>query len=118
MKIPDKFKKVIAKTFYDKNIQFFTLTKGIDSEGGRLKPTLEISTTRACNVHLKTNRNTLEEHGIESDSDVVLTTDEEVQKELVFVYLGTHYRVKEVIKRDSHFLVGGVKVDDGTFNRL
>lgn len=104
MKIPEAFKKAIAETFYDKELELWTPGTIKDDEGcvvGTGK--LEKITDFKGNFQFSTKEYIQQEYGKEIDAEAIITCDElQVQIGNIIVYDGQEYEIKSNVKSDSH----------------
>ena len=107
MKIPQSFKDVIASTFYDKPITFYSRENTVDIEGGNVlnQPTNEV--TILCNANQVTHERLIKEYGIDLDASLMLTCSEleKLSEDLYLTYMSDEYVVKKVLHYDSHMKV-------------
>ncbi len=115
MQIPNLFKQVIADTFYDKDIEIWTVGTIKDDEGavignGKVKKIDEFK----GNFQFKTREYIQQEYGKEIEANAIVTCDKTVAKiGDILVYNGKDYTIKSIIHPDSHttLLVNGSDED-------
>lgn len=106
MIISNKFKKVIKKVFYDKEITRYTVIDTIDDEGWARKSGSTVTNgSFFANAHFNNFDKIQALHGITEQIDLVLTTDSEEANDQVIGYLGLQYYIFRVIPNDSHYLL-------------
>lgn len=100
-------KQLIKDNFYDKNVEFYTYSKGVSSDGGRSKGGKEVKGSIDCNVHQTINKHIKEQYGIDNDAKLMITCaiNEDVEKGYLFKYKGHEYEVNEILYLDSHLKV-------------
>lgn len=102
--IPKEFKKAIAETFYDKDLQLWTSGTIKDEEGGitgtgKIK---KISDFKG-NFRFSTKEYIQQEYGREIDAEAIITCDESQAKiGNIIVYDNQEYEIKSNLKHDSH----------------
>lgn len=107
MKIPKEFKQVIAETFYDKEIEIWTLGTIKDDEGsiienGKLEKVDEFK----GNFQFKTREYIQQEYGKEVEANAIVTCDKTVAEiGNILVYDGNDYTIKSKITGDSHTML-------------
>ncbi len=104
MNIPEAFKKAIADTFYDKDLELWTSGTLKDEEGCSISTgKLEKITDFKGNFQFSTREYIQQEYGKEIDAEAIITCDE-VQAEIgnIIVYEGQEYEIKANPKSDSH----------------
>lgn len=110
MYIPENFKKKIKEIFYDKTIEVLNTQNSIDDEGGFINADLEIIDSFKGNVNFSNCKEIQEEYGLDYNIDLVITTDYKLLKiDNIIKYLDIKYKVTDVIKSDSHFLIIATK---------
>lgn len=104
MKIPEAFKKAIAETFYDKDLELWTSGTLKDEEGCAIGTgKLEKVTDFKGNFQFSTKEYIQQEYGKEVDAEAIITCDETQAKiGNVIVYDGQEYEIKSNINSDSH----------------
>lgn len=111
MNIPNSFKKAMCSTFYDKDIEIWTLGTIKDDEGavignGKLE---EIDSFKG-NFQFSTREYIKQEYGKEVEANAIVTCDKTIaQIGNILVYNGNEYAIKSKITGDSHttLLVNG-----------
>lgn len=106
MKLPDNFKTTIKNTFYDKEIDLYTVNEAVDSEGFKRKGEPATKTGSFLgNVNFSKLDKIQESYGIDESIDMTITTDSNVELDQVIGYLGKHYKIVRAIPFDSHNLL-------------
>lgn len=106
MRIPNKFKQVIKDTFYDKEVDLYSVTTEPDSDGFVRKGEPATKTGSFLgNVNFDKLDAIQEEYGIDQDIDITISTDEDVSLDQVISYGGRFYKVIRAIQNDSHNLL-------------
>lgn len=107
MKIPEIFKQVIADTFYDKDIEIWTLGTIKDDEGsivgnGKLK---KIDSFKG-NFQFSTREYIQQEYGREIEANAIVTCDK-ANAEIgnILVYNDKEYTIKSLVPSDSHITI-------------
>nr|DAZ28013.1 MAG TPA: head-tail joining protein [Caudoviricetes sp.] len=111
MKIPKIFKRAIADTFYDKDIEIWTKGTIKDDEGavignGKLS---KIDSFKG-NFQFSTREYIQQEYGREIEANAIVTCDKTVAEiGNILVYNDKKYEIKSLVPSDSHItiLVGG-----------
>lgn len=111
MQIPDIFKKAIADTFYDKDIEIYSIEQLKDDEGsiidgGQKEKIGEFK----GNFQFSTREYIQQEYGKEIEANAIVTCDKTVAKiGDILVYNEKDYSIKSVVPSDSHttLLVNG-----------
>lgn len=111
MQIPNEFKKAIADTFYDKDIEIWSTGTITDDEGcvvgnGKLKKINEFK----GNFQFTTREYIQQEYGKEIEANAIVTCDKTAAKiKDILVYNKNDYEIKSKIISDSHttLLVNG-----------
>lgn len=104
MKIPEVFKKAIAETFYDKDLELWTSGTLKDEEGCSIGTgKLEKITDFKGNFQFSTKEYIQQEYGKEIDAEAIITCDE-IQAQIgnIIVYEEQEYEIRANIKSDSH----------------
>ncbi len=107
MKIPNKFKEVIADTFYDKDIEIWSSGTIKDDEGavignGKLDKIEEFK----GNFQFTTREYIQKVYGLEIEANAIVTCDKTVAKiGDIVVYNGNDYTIKSKITGDSHTIL-------------
>lgn len=106
MQIPDLFKKVIANTFYDKELKIMTTEKEQerDDEGCIIDTEREIlKETIMGNFQFSTLEKVQQEYGKEMVAECIATCeDTQATVDDILVYLDKEYEIKAIIPYDSH----------------
>lgn len=116
MEIPESFKRAIADTFYDKDIEIWGQTKVEDDEGAMVKngKTEKIDSFKG-NFQFKTREKIKHEYGEEIEANAIATCDRTKAKiGDILVYNGKEYEIKSIIPSDSHttLIVFGGETDE------
>lgn len=111
MKIPDKFKKIIADTFYDKDIEVWAVGTIKDDEGSVVGEGKQdkIDAFKG-NFQFATKEYIQQEYGKEIEANAIITCDNTVAKiGDIVIYNNNEYTIKSKITGDSHttLLVNG-----------
>lgn len=106
--VDNRFKKAIAKAFYDKPFTISTRAHDKDVEGGAIT-TVGDPHAYLGNVQYTLNARTREAYGIAAEIDIAVTADRSVvaNKDDQLEYDGVAYVVTDVKPRDSHLLIIG-----------
>lgn len=113
MEIPNIFKQTIANTFYDKDMEIWTVGEKTDDEGavigsGKLEKIDEFQ----GNFQFSTREKIQQEYGQEIKANAIVTCANTVTAAIgnILVYNSKNYDIKSVIVSDSHttILVEGV----------
>lgn len=106
MKIPNEFKKVIANTFYDKELKIMTTEKIIekDDEGCIIETEKDIEKEIIKgNFQFSTLEKVQQEYGKEMVAECIATCeDTQATTDDILVYQNKEYEIKAVIPYDSH----------------
>lgn len=107
MKIPNKFKQVIADTFYDKDLDIWTSGTIKDDEGSIIgNGKLEKIDSFKGNFQFKTREYIQQEYGKEIEANAIVTCDKTIaQIGNILVYNGNDYIIKSKITPDSHTIL-------------
>lgn len=111
MNIPNNFKKAIANTFYDKDIEIWT--KGIikDDEGTEIgNGKLDKIDSFKGNFQFTTREYIQKVYGLEIEANAIVTCEKTMAKiGNILVYNSNDYTIKSKITGDSHttLLVNG-----------
>lgn len=111
MKIPNEFKQVIANTFYDKEIEIWTLGIIKDDEGAVIgNGKAEKIDSFKGNFQFSTIEYVQQEYGKEIEANAIVTCDKTVAKiGDILAYNNNDYVIKSKVMPDSHtvLLVNG-----------
>lgn len=104
MKIPNEFKQIIADTFYDKDIQIWTVGIIKDDEGSVVgEGKQEKIDSFKGNFQFKTREKLQEEYGQTMKADAIVTCNNVVGAiGDILVYNEQEYIIKSLIVSDSH----------------
>lgn len=104
MQIPDLFKKVIAVTFYDKDIEIWTSGTIKDDEGAVIGDGKQDKIDEfKGNFQFSTREYIQQEYGMEIEANAIVTCDKTVAKVGdILVYNGKDYTIKANPPSDSH----------------
>lgn len=107
MKIPEKFKKVIEDTFYDKDIEIWTLGTIKDDEGAVVENgKLEKIDSFKGNFQFSTREYIQQEYGKEIEANAIVTCDKtEAEIGNILVYNNNDYNIKSLVPFDSHITI-------------
>jgi len=106
LRLPTDFKKRIKETFYDKEFVTFSVVESVDAEG-MAKLLKDEETTCYGNVSFSNLAKIQEDFGLGDNVDIVITTDEVIERGTILNYLDLDYIVLESIPYDSHNLIMG-----------
>ena len=111
MKIPQAMKDIVAKTFYDKEATLYDSSEQVDSEGWARNTSEATAIKIMVNAQFAQLAEVQESYGIRDQIDVKMTTaeDERIVKGNIIELDGVTYRMIEVIKNDSHYVILGQK---------
>ena len=111
MQIPEIFKKAIADTFYDKDIEIWTKGTIKDDEGSVVgNGKLDKIDSFKGNFQFSTKEYIQQEYGREIEANAIVTCDKTVAEiGNILVYNDKEYEIKSLVSSDSHtsILVGG-----------
>lgn len=111
MQIPDLFKRVIADTFYDKDIEIWTCGTTKDDEGAVIENGKQNKIDEfKGNFQFTTREYIKQEYGKEIEAIAIVTCDKTIAEiGNMLVYNGNEYVIKSKITGDSHttLLVNG-----------
>ena len=104
MKIPEIFKKAIANTFYDKDIEIWTSGTIKDDEGGVIgNGKLEKIDNFKGNFQFSTREYIQQEYGREIEANAIVTCDKTIAEiGNILVYNNKEYEIKSLVPSDSH----------------
>lgn len=104
MKIPSEFKQVIADTFYDKDIEIWTLGTIKDDEGSIIaNGKLERIDSFKGNFQFTTREYIQQEYGKEIEANAIVTCDKTISKiGDVLIHNNKDYIINSIIVSDSH----------------
>ncbi len=106
MQIPNEFKKVIANTFYDKELKIMTTEKEQekDEEGCIIETEKEIlKETIMGNFQFSTLEKVQQEYGKEMVADCIATCEDTIATvNDILIYQEKEYEIKAIIPSDSH----------------
>lgn len=107
MKIPEEFKKVIADTFYDKDIEIWTEGTIKDDEGSVVgNGKLEKIDSFKGNFQFSTREYIQQEYGREIEANAIVTCDKSnAEIGNILVYNNKEYSIKSLISGDSHTII-------------
>lgn len=107
MKIPEEFKKAIADTFYDKDIEIWTSGTIKDDEGAVIgNGKLEKIDSFKGNFQFSTREYIQQEYGREIEANAIVTCDK-ANAEIgnILVYNDKEYTIKSLVPYDSHITI-------------
>lgn len=106
MKIPNEFKRIIADTFYDKELKIMTTeTEQIrDDEGGFIENKKDVLKEEIKgNFQYSTLEKVQQEYGKEMIADCIVTCEDTTATvDDILVYQDKEYEIKAIIPADSH----------------
>ena len=103
-------KKIIAKTFYDKEVSVLDKNDSVDAEGGVNTNSMSVLENFKGNVNFSNCKKIQEEYGLDYQIDISITTDyDELQINDLIEYEDVIYNVNDILPSDSHFLVVATK---------
>lgn len=107
MTIPEKFKKTIANTFYDKNIEIWTEGTIKDDEGAVIgNGKVEKIDSFKGNFQFSTREYIQQEYGREIEANAIVTCDKTAAEiGNILVYNNKDYTIKSLIIGDSHITI-------------
>lgn len=107
MKIPEEFKKAIADTFYDKDIEIWTSGTIKDDEGAVIGDgKLEKIDSFKGNFQFSTREYIQQEYGREIEANAIVTCDKANAKiGNILVYNDKEYTIKSLVPSDSHITI-------------
>lgn len=107
MKIPEEFKKVIADTFYDKDIEIWTSGTIKDDEGSVVENgKIEKIDSFKGNFQFSTREYIQQEYGKEIEANAIVTCDKTVAEiGNIVVYNNNDYTIKSLVPSDSHITI-------------
>lgn len=107
MNIPEEFKKVIADTFYDKDIEIWTKGTIKDDEGSIVgNGKLEKIDSFKGNFQFSTREYIQQEYGKEIEANAIVTCDKTIAEiGNIIVYDNKEYEIKSLIPSDSHITI-------------
>lgn len=116
MEIPESFKRAIADTFYDKDIEIWKQTKIEDNEGAIVgsEKTEKIDSFKG-NFQFKTREKIKHEYGEEIEANAIATCDRTKAKiGDILIYNGKEYEIKSIVPSDGHMtlIVFGGETDE------
>ena len=115
MRIPNEFKKAITDTFYDKDIEIWTVGTIKDDEGSIIEDgKLEKIDEFKGNFQYSTRAYIQQEYGKEIEANAIVTCNETVAKiGNIVTYNNNDYTIKSIVVSDSHttLLVNGSDED-------
>lgn len=105
MKIPDMFKRVIADTFYDKQIEIWTSGEITDDEGATTGKGKENKIDEFFgNFQFSTREYIQQEYGKEIEASAIVTCNTTIAEiGNILVCNDKEYEIKSIIPGDSHF---------------
>lgn len=114
IQIPDLFKKAIADTFYDKDIEIWSSETIKDDEGAVIgSGKLEKIDSFKGNFQFTTREYIQKVYGIEIEANAIVTCDKTVANiKDILVYNGNEYIIKSKITGDSHTILLVKRSDD------
>lgn len=116
MKIPNEFKKVIADTFYDKELKIMTTEteETRDDEGCIIDIEKEIlKETIMGNFQYSTLEKVQQEYGKEMIANCIVTCEDTTATvNDVLIYQNKEYEIKAIIPADSHKTILLYRVGD------
>ena len=107
MEIPEKFKQVIADTFYDKDIEIWTSGTIKDDEGAVIgNGKVEKIDSFKGNFQFSTREYIQQEYGREIEANAIVTCDKTVAEiGNILIYNSKEYTIKSLIHSDSHVTI-------------
>lgn len=107
MKIPEEFKKAIADTFYDKDIEIWLEGTIKDDEGAIVgNGKLEKIDSFKGNFQFSTREYIQQEYGKEIEANAIVTCDKTVAEiGNILVYDDKEYTIKSLVPSDSHITI-------------
>ena len=107
MKIPNEFRKVIADTFYDKEIEIWTTGVMKDDEGAVIgNGKLGKVDVFKGNFQFSAREYIQQQYGKEIEANAIVTCDRTIAKiGDILAYNGNDYIIKSIIVSDSHITI-------------
>lgn len=107
MQIPEIFKKAIADTFYDKDIEIWTKGTIKDDEGSVVgNGKLDKIDSFKGNFQFSTREYIQQEYGREIEANAIVTCDKTVAEiGNILVYNDKEYEIKSLVPSDSHITI-------------
>lgn len=107
MEIPEEFKKAIADTFYDKDIEIWTSGTIKDDEGSVVgNGKIEKIDSFKGNFQFSTREYIQQEYGKEIEANAIVTCDKTVAEiGNIVVYNNNDYTIKSLVPSDSHITI-------------
>lgn len=104
MQIPDLFKKTIADTYYDKEIEIWSSGTIQDDEGSVVGNGKQKKIDNFMgNFQFTTREYIQQEYGKEIEANAIVTCDKTIAKiGDILVYNNNEYDIKSVLHSDSH----------------
>ncbi len=106
MQIPNEFKKIIANTFYDKELKIMTTEKEQekDEEGCIIETEKEtLKETIMGNFQFSTLEKVQQEYGKEMIAECIITCENTIATvNDILIYQDKEYEIKAIIPSDSH----------------
>lgn len=116
MKIPNEFKRIIADTFYDKELKIMTIEAEQirDDEGGLIENKKDVLKEKIKgNFQYSTLEKVQQEHGKEMIADCIVTCEDTIATvDDILVYQNKEYEIKAIIPADSHKTILLYRVGD------
>lgn len=110
MYIPKTMTNKIAQVFYDKTVSVLINKTTIDAEGGVNYLGYDVIDNFKGNVNFSNCKQIQEEYGLDYRIDVSITTNyESLKNNDLIKYDNVTYKVTDIIKNDSHYLVVATK---------
>ena len=107
MIIPQTFKNLIAKVFYDKDILLYTTSQSMDNDGWMTISDSTVSTSFKGNIKPFTSTSQSgprKDYGIDLEVDAVLTTAKsDLVEDNILGWNNKKFRIVKIHKFDSHY---------------
>lgn len=103
MKLPNRFKNVIANTFYDKSLPIYSISTSYNDEGGVIEGKKTLIETLSCNVQIQNVEKIRQTYGEDIVAEVTVTCCNTIATEKnVAIYNDIEYEIVKIIPNDSH----------------
>ena len=103
MIISQSFKNAIAKVFFDKTFEVYSITESNDN-GFIQRDTLLKVKDITGNIRFKSFGELQKEYGIDIEAEGVVSTHAELEIDNIIKYQNIDYRIVDFLKFDSHNL--------------
>ena len=112
MEFPRTAKKIIAQTFYDKEIKILEKQDELNSEGGIISKITSCKATFKGNVRFVSGERVQSGLGLVKRGDIQITCSTGVKVDLndIVSYAGVQYTIIELLPADSHLTIVGKRL--------